>query len=208
MNFPQLIDQLSQQDTLEWLGLLTGIVYVVLAAYARPACWIFGIISAACIGWKSLTDYYLIADAILQLFYIVIGVIGLWHWRKGQVGALKKPIIVTPLVRHLQVIAAGLLLSWPISWLLIHYADARYGYLDTLLTLLSIWATFMLIRKDLHNWIFWIVIDLVYILIYWASEGYLFAVLFLIYAMVSIWGFNLWKRDMKDEKYIRNIDGL
>jgi len=195
LDFSLLYDQIAGQDAFEWIGLITGVIYVILATYEKPACWIFGIISSGCIAWKSITDYHLMADAGLQGFYIVIGVIGLWQWIKGQPGGLKKPVIISPWKQHLMVIVGCGLLSWPVSWLLITYTDARYGYVDTLLTLLSVWATILLIRKDLHNWVYWIVIDTVYVFLYWRSEGYLFALLFLIYAVISVWGWRRWSRE-------------
>ena len=200
MNLSLLSDQIAQQDGVEWLGLITGIAYVILATYERPSCWIFGIISSACIAWKSFTDYFLIADGLLQVFYIVIGVIGLWEWMKGRSEGQKKPIVSYPAFKHLLSILICLLLSYPLSWLLITYADARYGYIDTLLTLLSVWATWLLIRKELNTWIYWIVIDLVYVVLYWKSEGYLFALLFFVYAVISVWGWRRWKIEMKNEK--------
>jgi nicotinamide mononucleotide transporter len=183
------------QDVFEWTGLITGIIYVLLATYERPSCWVFGIISSGCIAWKSFMDYKLMADGGLQVFYIVIGILGLVQWMKGRVDKKQKPIITLPLIRHLVSIGICIALSWPVSWLLIHYADARYGFVDTLLTLLSIWATLLLIRKDLHNWVYWIIIDLVYVGLYWKSEGYLFALLFLIYAVISVWGWRRWSKE-------------
>lgn len=187
--------QVAEQDLLEWIGLFTGVLYVVLAAKQKPSCWIFGIISCACIAWKSFFDYRLIADGILQLFYIVIGFIGLVQWIKGSVDKLPKPIITSPLKIHLIACGICLLLAWPISWLLIEYAGAKYGYLDTTLTLLSVYATLLLVRKDLHNWIYWIIIDLVYVGLYWKSGGLLFAVLFLIYTLIAVWGYKQWKAE-------------
>ncbi len=199
MNFSLLLDQATQQDAVEWAGLITGVAYVILATYERSSCWIFGIISSACIAWKSFTDYFLIADGILQLFYIVIGVIGLLQWLRGRTGDHEKPIITAPLTRHLFAIALALLISWPASWLLVTYADARYGYLDTLLTFLSVWGTLLLVRKDLHNWIYWMIIDAVYVGLYWQSGGYLFSVLFLIYAVISVWGWKQWRGHFQEQ---------
>lgn len=200
MNLSLLAEQILQQDVLEWAGLFTGVLYVLLATLQRPSCWIFGIISSACIGWKSFTDYILIADGFLQIFYIVIGVIGLWSWIRGSHQGVVKPIITSRESEHFIAIAVCILLSYPLSWLLIHYADARYGYPDTLLTLLSVWATILLIRKDLVNWMYWIVIDAVYIILYWKTAGYLFALLFLVYALVSIWGWRSWKASYRRQK--------
>lgn len=189
-----LIEQIEGQDWIEWLGLITGILYVVLAAYEKPSCWIFGIVSCAAIAWKSFTEYRLIADGVLQLFYIVIGFVGLHQWISGRKENKVKPVITSPLRPHLIAIALCLLISIPVSWLLIHYAFARYGYIDTALTLLSVWATILLVRKDLHNWWYWIVIDIVYVGLYYANEGYLFALLFLVYAAVAVWGYKQWQK--------------
>ncbi len=205
MNLSQLAEQIAQQDAIEWIGLVTGVIYVVLATYERPSCWLFGILSSACIAWKSFTDYHLIADTFLQVFYMGIGIYGLLLWYKGSADAGKKKIVTSPLIRHFLIIAFCVFISWPLSWVLINYADARYGYIDTLLTCLSIWATLLLIRKDLHNWVYWILIDALYIILYWKTDGYLFALLFFIYAILSFYGFWRWTISWNKEKYIRNI---
>lgn len=206
MNLPLLAEQIAQQDAVEWMGLAFGILYVVLATYEKPSCWIFGILSSACIAWKSITDYKLIADAMLQLFYIGIGVYGLILWYRGNASQGRKPITSSPWQSHLRAIFICLVISAPLSWLLVHYADARYGYIDTLLTCLSVWTTFLLIRKDLHNWVYWIGIDIVYVILYWKSDGLLFAVLFFIYTLISVWGMRQWRQSLKDDNYVRNIE--
>lgn len=197
MDISLLSDQVSQQDAVEWAGLLTGIVYVLLATYERPSCWIFGILSSACIAWKSFTDYFLIADGILQVFYIIVGIVGIFQWVKGREEGNEKPIIAARWQIHFTAVGLCMLLSWPVSRVLITYAGARYGYPDTLLTLLSVWATLLLIRKDLYNWIYWIIIDAIYIGLYWQSKGYLFALLFLVYTAISVWGWRQWKNHFR-----------
>ncbi|MBK9981714.1 MAG: nicotinamide mononucleotide transporter [Saprospiraceae bacterium] len=192
MNLSVLAEQIAHQDAIEWVGLLTGIVYVILAGYEKPLCWFFGIVSCACIAWKSFTDYRLMADVGLQTFYVVIGFIGLWNWMIAKTGEGNKPIVTMVWTRHAIVVVLAFIMSYPLSWLLIHYADARYGYVDTSLTLLSVWATILLVRKDLHNWVYWIVIDVLYTGLYWRSEGYLFALLYVLYAVISVWGWRKW----------------
>jgi nicotinamide mononucleotide transporter len=192
LDFSQLAGQIADQDAVEWTGLITGMIYVVLAAYERPSCWLFGIASSACIAWKSFFDYLLIADGVLQIFYMIIGIIGLVNWVKGHTVSREKPIIQVPILHHLSAIAICLVISWPVSWVLIHFAFAKYGYVDTLLTFLSIWATILLVRKELNNWWYWIIIDAVYVGLYWVSGGYLFSLLFLLYTVISFWGLRQW----------------
>ena len=194
MNFSALSEQFAAQDLIEWLGLITGIIYVILATYEKPSCWIFGIISSAAIAWKSFDDYKLIADGILQLFYIVIGFAGLWNWMHGTRSSHPKPIIVSSFQKHLIAILLCLLLSIPASMLLIQYAGARFGYVDTVVTLLSVWATILLVQKELYNWIYWIILDAVLVVLYFLSGGFLFSLLFIIYAMIAVFGFYHWRR--------------
>ncbi len=165
---------------------------MILAAYEKPLCWIFGIVSCACIAWKSFTEYKLMADVGLQTFYVAMGFIGLWNWIAVKSGEEKKSVMTMFWLKHVMVIVAVMIISYPVSILLIHYAGARYGYPDTALTLLSVWATILLVRKDLHNWVYWILIDVVYTGLYWRSGGYLFAFLYIIYAVISVWGWKKW----------------
>lgn len=197
MPFQDLAGQIAGQDLIEWTGLITGLAYVVLATYERSVCWIFGIISSVCIAWKSFTDYLLIADGILQLFYVMIGILGLIAWIRGRTATGEKPIITTPLKQHVMAIGICLVVSWPVSSLLIEYASARYGYPDTALTFLSVWATILLVRKDLHNWIYWIIIDAVFVVLYWVSGAFLFSLLFAVYSLISIWGWNRWRKTVR-----------
>jgi nicotinamide mononucleotide transporter len=101
MDFSILANQIAAQDELEWAGLITGILYVFFASKQRSICWVFGIISSACIAWKSFTDYKLIADGILQVFYILIGFFGLYQWLSGRVEDKPKPVSTSPLKFHI-----------------------------------------------------------------------------------------------------------
>ena len=91
MDLSLLSSQIAEQDALEWIGLITGILYVIFASIQKPICWIFGIISSFCLAWKSFEDYKLMADGILQLFYIIIGFYGLYNWLAGRVNHQPKP---------------------------------------------------------------------------------------------------------------------
>ncbi|MEO5906070.1 MAG: nicotinamide riboside transporter PnuC, partial [Saprospiraceae bacterium] len=114
MDFSVLSEQIGGQDVFEWVGLITGVLYVILATYERPSCWIFGIVSSAAIAWKSFDDYKLIADGILQVFYVLMGFLGLWNWISGRESGKEKPIISLPIVQHSIAITLCFILSFPI----------------------------------------------------------------------------------------------
>lgn len=195
MTADSLLDSLLGQDVLEWLGLISGILYVVAATYERPVAWWFGLAGSLCLGWKSFVDYKLIADGLLQVAYVIMSIAGLLAWYGGRLPDAPKPIRVFPWRVHLAGMAIALAVAWPVARVLIHYAGARYGYPDTALMMLSLWATILLVRKDLHQWIYWIVIDAAYVWLYWQTKAWLFALLFLVYGLVAVWGWRRWSRE-------------
>lgn len=196
MDVSVLFSEIMQQDIWEWTGLVTGLLYIWLAARQHILCWVFGIISCACIAYKSFADYKLLADGVLQVFYVFMGFVGLWRWRKARSDEPQN-VIRIPLEKHILPVGVSLVLAIPLSFLLIRFGGARFGYPDTVLTLLSLYATLLLIRRDLTNWAFWIGIDVLYAALYTGSKAWLFAVLYLIYAIFAIYGLFSWKREWK-----------
>ena len=183
------------QDLFEWAGLLTGILYILLAAKEKVICWVFGIISCFCIAYKDLTAYHLYADAGLQIFFIAIGFLGLWEWfRMNRDSGHLMEIRRLSIRQHAFVLLSGAFISIPFGYLLNHYTDAAFSYLDSLTTVFSVLATLMLVRKYLDNWIYWIAIDIVYVYLYASRGGYFFGLLMMIYTIIAVFGLVAWSR--------------
>jgi nicotinamide mononucleotide transporter len=196
-----LLQTASRQDLFEWTGLVTGILYVFLAAKEKAVCWIFGIISCFCIAYKDLTAYRLYADAGLQIFYVAIGFLGLWTWfRVDRDTGRHTPIRRFTARQHAAILVAGTAVSFPFGFLLNHYTDATFSYLDSLTTVFSVIATLMLVRKYLDNWAYWIAIDVVYVYLYIARGGYFFGLLMAIYTVIAIFGLATWSGKWAEAK--------
>ena len=52
----------------------------------------------------------------------------------------------------------------------------------------------MVARKILENWIYWFVIDSLSIYLYLQKDLYLFALLFLLYIIIVVFGYQKWRR--------------
>lgn len=189
-----ILTSLLNQSPTQWIALITGLVYVVLAAYEKPLCWPFGIISCTLIAIDDFAVFQLYADGVLQIFYVIFGFLGIYYWIFRNDREQYLPVSSWPWQKHVIPIAVGVLLSIPISFVLQKYTNAAYSYLDTLTTLLSLWATWLLVRKVLENWLYWIAIDAVYVVLFWQRGGNLIAILYAIYFLVAMWGFVQWKK--------------
>jgi len=53
-------------------------------------------------------------------------------------------------------------------------------------------------KKWIQNWILWIVIDVIYVPVYWLNQNYITAVLYLIYIPLAVKGYQMWVNESKE----------
>jgi nicotinamide mononucleotide transporter len=75
--------------------------------------------------------------------------------------------------------------------------NAKLPWLDAPVTIFSIWATWLVIKKVLQNWLLWIVIDSVAIYIYVQRSLTITALLYALYTLLAIIGYLKWKKVQK-----------
>ncbi len=209
-----LLDQLLAAGFLDWLAMLTSLAYVWLAARDNNWCWLFAAISTAAWAWQSFVVYQLVSDGFLQIFYFVMAGVGLWRWRGMKQDDLNKKIsdnylldeIALPnlplgairrmtSLEHVLVIGGSTVAGWGlymfVSGLFVSVATLP----DALTTVFSITTTFLLIWRKLENWLYWIVIDLVYVWLYTNAGAVLFAVMMVINVGMAVYGYVNWRRE-------------
>lgn len=172
-----------------------AILYLVNAAKRKVICWIFGIISCVFWAYAAFYLYDLYIDALLQLFYIIVSFFGIYQWLYG--GKSKQNLEITFLSanQHILIISVGFILTGMVGYFFEAYTPAAATYLDAFTTTFSIITTFLVIQKKIDHWIYWFVIDSVYVYLYWVRAGYLFSFLFVVYLVIVILGYFEWKKE-------------
>ena len=190
-----LIEQFKAQGWLDWTLLITAIFYIILAARENIWCWFWGIIS--CSLWAVVSFRgKLYADAVLQLYYVAISFWGIYEWKFKPQEENKEALPITRLTiqQHLKIIVIGILLSLPFGYFLKGYTDAAATYLDSVTSVFAIITTVLVARKILENWIYWIIIDGVYIYLYGSRGMLMTAVIMVIYVIISVFGYFNWRK--------------
>jgi nicotinamide mononucleotide transporter len=188
----QLAADLAATSWLEWLAVVTGIVYVVLIARQRRGGWISGGVSSALYVYIA-ADSRLPLQAGLQLYYVLMAVYGWYSWTRDS-GSDAPRIVSWPLQRHVLgviVIVAGGLLA---ARLLAVESNSAWPRLDSLTTVTSLLATWLVIRSVLENWLYWIAADAVSAFMFYIQGHALTAFLFLTYLVVAVLGYFAWLR--------------
>jgi nicotinamide mononucleotide transporter len=172
-------------------GFVTGIVCVWLAARANIANFHFGILNSAILGLV-FVQQRLFADASLQVVFIVLNARGLQAWRAGQQLSESAPVFRSTRREHLLMMltVAGLV---PVLWWLLGLMKGSAPLIDALVTSLSIVAQWLLNRRVLENWIWWIVVDLISIPLYVSRGLPLIAALYVVFLLICCQGYLRWR---------------
>ena len=180
--------------TLPWTELtavILAVFYLVLAIRQNIWCWYCAAVSTA-IYVALFFQANLYMEALLNVFYFVMAIYGWIIWRNGKADD-ELPVHVWQLNVHLTALAVIAGLSALTGFLLASFTDAAYPYVDSATTFAAIWATFLVARKVLENWWYWLVIDIVSIFIYWSRGLELTALLFVFYVALIPVGMRQWR---------------
>lgn len=184
---------MSPDFLLEWSAALAGLICVVLTALRRIACWPVGIVSVVLYAFFFFR-IRLYADAGLQGFYFVTGLLGWWHWAKGGAGGGKATIRVLSSWARWRVVVAIVVAVPLVSVILARFTDASYPWLDTLTAVLSIAAQLLLMRKFLDSWVLWIVVDVLSLGLYGLKGAWVTFGLYAVFLVLAVTGLVAWRR--------------
>jgi len=186
-----LLEAARAMSVWETVAVTLGVAYLLLAVRESLWCWYAAFVSTGIflvLYWR--VD--LLMQSALQVYYLVMAVYGWRQWQPGGAGHAPLAISRWYARQHLAALAAVLLASAASGALLQRYTDAALPYLDSFTTWGSILTTWMVTRKILENWLYWLVIDSVSIYLYLDRALYLTAGLFAIYLVIVLFGYRKW----------------
>ena len=184
-------ESITLEQIVELVAVIFGLAYVFLAIRIHHWCWYMTLCSGALFLWLFWNvELYLMS--LLQLFFLGIAIYGIFKWNPNS-NSMEKQIKIIKPKHHLYILSLIVLSSIVIGWFLSHYTDDAFPYLDTFTTVGSLITSWMVAKKILENWLYWVVIDAVSIYIYIERELYLTVLLFTIYLIMAALGYHQWK---------------
>ncbi|WP_197493003.1 nicotinamide riboside transporter PnuC [Woeseia oceani] len=191
-----LLAELQAFSVLELISVVLAIAYLLLAIRQNIWCWYCAAISTACYVWIFI-DARLYMESALHVFYLAMAVYGWYSWRHGARDRESLPVVVWTLGTHGKAVLGIIVLSSISGFLLQRYSDAVFPYIDSLTTWSAVWATFLVARKVLENWWYWLLIDAASMVIYWTRDLHLTSVLFAMYLVLIPFGLWSWVRSYR-----------
>ena len=188
----------------EIIGAVTGLIYLYFSVRQNIWLWPVGLTTSAfyvVVFFRS----QLYADMSLNVYYVVISIYGWYHWlrRKDNITHSSIKISILLLKEWLLYLLSAAVLTVAFAYVLINI-PAKIGmkpssvpWWDAFLFATSIVATYMLARKVLEQWLWWIAIDAISACVFFYKELYPTVILFIVNTIMAIIGYIQWKKDLK-----------
>ncbi len=189
--FSQLMNAVYAMSGWEMIAVIMALAYLLLAMKERIECWYAAFVSTTIYTFL-FWDVNLLMESALQIYYLAMAVYGWWQWRDKHQKEQALTIHTWTLRQHISVLFVLLILVFVSGYLLSENTTAALPYLDSFTTWGAVITTYMVARKVLENWLYWIVVDGVSIYLYIDRELYLTAGLFVLYVILVVIGFMQW----------------
>lgn len=190
----------QQLPWLELFAMLLSLAYVILAAKGSIWCWPAAFISTALYTFIFF-DVMLLMDSALNAYYLLMAVYGYWQWSNPTSGNNcvpdELPIVSWKIIIHVKVCFVLTIIAFALAYLVDNFTPADFPYLDTFTTVFAVYATYLVTQKVLENWLYWVVIDFVSIYLYIEKGLIPTTVLFVIFVIISVYGYISWLRQYK-----------
>ena len=173
---------------IETLAVVLSILYVILATKHNIWCWAAAGTSVALYIYICFSAQ-LYPETGLQIFYLLMAFYGYFQWNKNN-GRLE--IAQWTIKKHLLLILTGAIITFLMGFYFATFTSSKMPIVDSFTTVFSIIATYMITKKVLSNWLYWIVIDAVSIYLYFSRDLHLTTLLFVIYTIIAVFGYFAW----------------
>lgn len=188
---------------IEIIAAVIGLTYLFLEYKASVWLWPVGILMSLFYVLVYITGKFY-ADAALQVYYIGANVYGLLKWTVSRRRGGGSPGLET---EELKICRTPKRLWLPLSlvsvllWLLLYLilrtcTDSPVPVGDAFTTALSIVAMWMLSRKYIEQWLFWVAVNVVCVALYFWKGLYPTGILYCVYVIVAVLGYFRWKKEM------------
>jgi nicotinamide mononucleotide transporter len=172
-----------------------GLLSVVYAKKNNVLVYPTGMVSTAIFVYL-LFKWSLLGDMIINAYYFIMSGYGYYYWSQKK-GAIYIHQVDFINAKERKISLFLFFLSLFFVYCLYKVFD-RWNdwtaYIDTLTTAIFFVGMWLMARRKVENWIFWIVGDLISIPLYFYKGLTLTSLQYLIFTIIAIFGYLAWKK--------------
>ena len=197
--FDFLFQQYSGYATLDIVLEIIGVFFGLISVwYAKKNnIWVYptGMISTAIFVYL-LLKWALLGDMIINAYFFIMSAYGWYFWSKKEYEIIVHPVTVTgpkEYKRAIGLFVASLLFIFWVYQVFDKWKDWT-AYVDSFTTAIFFVGMWLMARRKIEHWIFWIVGDIISIPLYFYKGLTLTSFQYIIFTLIAIYGYRSWKK--------------
>ena len=196
--FDLLFEQYSQYQTkdivLEIIAVVFGLLSVWYSKNNNILVFPTGMISTAIFIYL-LYKWVLLGDMMINAYYFLMSIYGWFIWTRKENNTITPISRVTNNEKKIGIII--FLFSLVFVYLIYVYFD-KWGtitsYVDNVTTAIFFVGMWLMAKRKVENWIFWIIADIISIPLYFYKGLTFTSLQYLIFTFIAIAGYYSWKK--------------
>lgn len=178
---------------IEGIAAFCGLLCVWLTVRQNIWCWPTGLIQVTLyIGVFFQARLY--SDLILHVIYVGMQIYGWYHWRHGGRERTELPVTAMPMLALLAWAMIGVGATVPWGYSMATYTDAAAPYADAFIVVMSLIAQWLMARKKLESWCFWVAVDILAIGVYLYKGLFITTGLYSVFLVLAVLGYFQWRQ--------------
>ncbi len=182
---------------LEMIGVFFGFLSVLYSKRENILVFPTGIISTAIFVYILLV-YELLGDMMINAYYFSMSIYGWYLWTRKVDASHFIPITKTTMTekKWSLILFIGTIVFVCFVYVVFDKFDNWTAYVDTVTTAIFFVGMWLMAKKKIENWIYWIVGDIISVPLY-LYKGLVFSALqYFIFTIIAILGYIVWKKNL------------
>jgi nicotinamide mononucleotide transporter len=203
--FDFLFGQYAEYDTIDIFLEIIAVIFGFLSVWysKQNKIWVFptGMIST-CIFVYLLLKWGLLGDMMINAYYFIMSIYGWYIWTRKVDATHVTPISRTSLRE--KKVAISIFIATLIFVFIIYSIFDKWtswtAYVDTITTAIFFVAMWMMAKRKIENWVFWIIGDIISVPLYF-YKGFTFTSFqYLGFTFIAIFGYLAWKKNLDSQE--------
>ncbi len=193
-----VIEGAYNKSIIELVAVCFSIMYVLFASLGKIWCWPSALISTSLFTYI-MYEANLYQETILYVYYVIMAIYGWYEWVWGGQRHQGVRVRSYNINRIVLIIGISTGISVVTGYFFANYTDNSMPYLDAFTTIFALITTWMVARKILENWLFWIVIDAASVILFLNRDLYFTTGLYIFYTLIAVFGYFKWRQLMEQQ---------
>ncbi|OBX23618.1 nicotinamide mononucleotide transporter [Gelidibacter algens] len=201
--FDFLFGQYSGYDTIDIILEIVAVIFGFLSVWysKENKIWVFptGMISTGIFVYL-LLKWELLGDMMINAYYFIMSIYGWYIWTRKVDATHVTPISRTTAWEHKM---SAIIFIATLGFVFAVYQTfdkwtSWVAYVDTVTTAIFFVGMWLMARRKVENWIYWIVGDLISIPLYF-YKGFTFtSIQYFGFTFIAIYGYLAWKKSLNN----------